>query len=85
MAKILIIGDGAIGLLLAHFLSAQHSVSVLTRKSTSNTRFYSSDISASQKINASFISLNELNSLPKFDVFLFTVKAFQVQSAFAQI
>lgn len=85
MAKILIIGDGAIGLLLAHFLSAQHSVSVLTRKNTNNTRFYSSDNSASQKINASFISLNELNSLPKFDVFLFTVKAFQVQSAFAQI
>ncbi|NYR12832.1 2-dehydropantoate 2-reductase [Pseudoalteromonas sp. MIP2626] len=85
MAKILIIGDGAIGLLLAHFLSAQHSVSVLTRKSTNNTRFYSSDNSTSKKINASFISLNELNSLPKFDVFLFTVKAFQVQNAFAQV
>jgi 2-dehydropantoate 2-reductase len=85
MANILVIGDGAIGLLLSHFLSAQHCVSVLTRKSTTNTRFYSSSSNASQKINARFMSLNQLSTLPKFDVILFTVKAFQVQRAFAQV
>ena len=40
MANILIIGDGAIGLLLSHFLSKAHTVHVLTRKATANTRFY---------------------------------------------
>ena len=85
MANILIVGDGAIGLLLSHFLSASHNVSVLTRKSPTNTRFYSRGKSASKKIDAQFISLNQLNKAAEFDVVLFTVKAFQVLDAFSQI
>ncbi|AQP99052.1 2-dehydropantoate 2-reductase [Pseudoalteromonas aliena] len=85
MTNILVVGDGAIGLLLSHFLSNQHNVYVLTRKATNNTRFYSRKNSASQKINARFISLNQLAAQPKFDVILMTVKAFQVQSAFEQV
>ena len=41
MTNILIIGDGAIGLLMSHFLSKENTVHVLTRKPTCNTRFYS--------------------------------------------
>ena len=50
MANILIIGDGAIGLLLSHFLSKAHTVHVLTRKATANTRFYCKAKQPSQKI-----------------------------------
>ncbi|WMS91625.1 2-dehydropantoate 2-reductase [Pseudoalteromonas sp. HL-AS1] len=85
MANILIVGDGAIGLLLSHFLSASHNVSVLTRKSPTNTRFYSRAKGASKKIDAKFISLNQLDKATEFDVILFTVKAFQVLDAFSQI
>ena len=85
MTNILVVGDGAIGLLFSHFLSAQYNVNVLTRKNTNNTRFYSRDGYASKKINAHFVSLNQLSSLGEFDIILFTVKAFQVQSAFEQV
>jgi len=85
MANILIVGDGAIGLLLSHFLSASNHVTVLTRKASTNTRFYSRGNNASKKINAQFISLNQLNKNNEFDLVLFTVKAFQVPDAFAQV
>ncbi|HAG40480.1 MULTISPECIES: ketopantoate reductase family protein [unclassified Pseudoalteromonas] len=85
MANILIIGDGAIGLLLSHFLSKAHTVHVLTRKATANTRFYCKAKQPSQKINARFITLKQINEQPAFDIVIFAVKAFQVQSAFTQI
>lgn len=85
MTNILVVGDGAIGLLLSRFLSTDNNVYVLTRKSTSHTRFYSNKSQAQQKINARFIVCDELPSLPKFTVVLFTVKAFQVHDAFMQV
>ncbi|MBQ4799605.1 2-dehydropantoate 2-reductase [Pseudoalteromonas sp. MMG006] len=85
MANILIVGDGAIGLLLSHFLSASNRITVLTRNPSTNTRFYSRGNNASKKINAQFISLNQLNKNSEFDLVLFTVKAFQVPDAFAQV
>jgi 2-dehydropantoate 2-reductase len=85
MANILIVGDGAIGLLFSHFLSTQHKVCVLTRKNSTNTRFYSHKNQPSHAINAHFSSLAQLTSLAKFDIVLFAVKAFQVPAAFAQL
>ncbi|MEL0633440.1 2-dehydropantoate 2-reductase [Pseudoalteromonas carrageenovora] len=85
MANILIVGDGAIGLLLSHFLSASNRITVLTRNPSTNTRFYSRGNTASKKINAQFISLNQLNNNCEFDLVIFTVKAFQVRDAFAQV
>ncbi|WP_372760364.1 ketopantoate reductase family protein [Pseudoalteromonas sp.] len=85
MTNILIVGDGAIGLLFSHFLSSQHKVTVLTRKNSKNTRFYSHKNQPSQAINAQFISLEQLPHLAEFDVVLFAVKAFQVADAFAQL
>lgn len=85
MANILVIGDGAIGLMLSHFLSKAHNVNVLTRKTTANTRFYCKANQPSQKINAQFITLKQLNELPAFDTVIFAVKAFQVIDAFIHI
>lgn len=84
MSNLLIVGDGAIGLLFSHFLSTQHNLTVLTRHNTSHDRFYNDNITH-EKINATFVNLNQLSLLPKFDMVLFTVKAFQVQSAFSQV
>ncbi len=85
MAHILIVGDGAIGLLLSHFLSKQHKVYVLTRKSTQQARIYCRDQLAPQTINAHYVTLNQLPKLPTFERVIFAVKAFQVQPAFTQI
>ena len=85
MANILVIGDGAIGLLFSHFLAKYHTVYVLTKKGTVNTRFYSHSNAASEKINATFISQQQLAQAPEFDIVLFTVKAFAVQQAYAQV
>jgi 2-dehydropantoate 2-reductase len=85
MAKILIVGDGAIGLLMSHFLAKYHTVHVLTRKSTTNTRFYSTLNTPSHSINAQFINLNHLNNIEKPDIVLFTVKAFDVLTAFTDV
>lgn len=85
MANILVIGDGAIGLLLSHFLSQTHNVHVLTRKATANTRFYCKAKQPSQKINAQFITLKQMCEQPAFDIVIFAVKAFQVQTAFTQV
>lgn len=85
MTNILIVGDGAIGLLLSYFLGSKHKVYVLTRKSPNKERFYTSRSQVAEKINAHFISLSELPSYPKFNNVLFTVKSFQVKPAFAQV
>jgi 2-dehydropantoate 2-reductase len=85
MTNILIIGDGAIGLLMSHFLSKENTVHVLTRKPTCNTRFYSRKNAPSHKISARFINLGELAQQPSYDIVIFTVKAFQVQDAFKQV
>ncbi|WP_394184739.1 ketopantoate reductase family protein [Pseudoalteromonas tetraodonis] len=85
MANILVVGDGAIGLLFSHFLAKHHAIYILTRKGTVNTRFYSHSNAASEKINATFISQELLSQTPEFDIVLFTVKAFAVQQAFAQV
>ena len=78
MANILIIGDGAIGLLLSHFLSKAHSVHVLTRKATANTRFYCKAKQPSQKINARFITLKQINEQPAFDIVIFAPCSFSL-------
>ena len=85
MANILVVGDGAIGLLFSHFLAKHHAIYILTRKGTVNTRFYSHSNAASEKINATFISQEQLSQTPEFDIVLFTVKAFAVQQAYAQV
>ncbi|MGX1111734.1 2-dehydropantoate 2-reductase [Pseudoalteromonas sp. MBR-15] len=85
MANILIVGDGAIGLLFSHFLSAQHTVTLLTRKPTLTTRFYQSSNGKSQPINARLINHKELNQFAPFEWVLFTVKAYQVEAAFKQL
>ena len=85
MANLLVVGDGAIGLLLSHFLSAQHDITLLTRKPTLTTRFYQASNGKSHPIKARLINYAELNQSPPFDLVLITVKAFQVQAAFKQI
>lgn len=85
MANLLVVGDGAIGLLFSHFLSAQHDITLLTRKPTLTTRFYQASNDKSHPIKARLINYAELNQSPPFDLVLITVKAFQVQAAFKQI
>ncbi|MFP3350723.1 2-dehydropantoate 2-reductase [Pseudoalteromonas sp. SIMBA_153] len=85
MANILVVGDGAIGLLFSHFLAKRHTVYILTKKGTVNTRFYSCGDAPSEKINATFISQQQLAQAPEFKIVLFTVKAFAVQQAYAQV
>jgi len=85
MANLLVIGDGAMGLLFSHFLAKHHTVYVLTRKGTINTRFYSHGNNASEKINATFITQQQLAHIAQFDIVLFAVKAFAVQAAFAHV
>ncbi|MEI8642315.1 hypothetical protein P4S68_19875 [Pseudoalteromonas sp. Hal099] len=65
MANILIIGDGAIGLLLSHFLSKAHTVHVLTRKATANTRFYCKAKQPSQKLMRGLLRLSKLMNSPR--------------------
>ena len=48
MTNILVVGDGAIGLLFSHFLSAQHNVNVLTRK-TPITHAFTAEMATLQK------------------------------------
>ncbi|KTG19146.1 2-dehydropantoate 2-reductase [Pseudoalteromonas sp. XI10] len=85
MANILIVGDGAIGLLFSHFLSAQHDITLLTRKPTLTTRFYQASNGKSHPIKARLIHHKELSQSAPFDLVLITVKAFQVQTAFGQV
>ena len=85
MTNLLVVGDGAIGLLLSYFLSSDNKITVLTRKPPNKTRFYNNKEQTSEKINAHFISLDELSTCPKFNTVLFTVKAFQVKHAFEQV
>ncbi|WP_213607616.1 2-dehydropantoate 2-reductase [Pseudoalteromonas sp.] len=85
MTNILVVGDGAIGLLFSYFLAKHHTVYVLTRKGTVNTRFYRQGNAVSKKINATFISHEQLSQTPKFNIVLFTVKAFAVQQVFTQV
>ena len=85
MANILIVGDGAIGLLFSHFLSAQHDITLLTRKPTLTTRLYQASNGKSHPIKARLIHHKELSQSAPFDLVLITVKAFQVQAAFGQV
>ncbi|MBQ4833982.1 2-dehydropantoate 2-reductase [Pseudoalteromonas sp. MMG010] len=85
MANILIVGDGAIGQLFSYFLGNENKVQLLSRKNTTNTRFYSPLNSPTQAINAQCISLSELKHAAKPDIIIFTVKAFQVASAFSAL
>ena len=91
MANILIVGDGAIGLLFGHFWGEQHTVSVLTRKNPQQPRSFCRDQHAAQTIKASYISHEQLSTLASKpttltpDLVIFAVKAFQVQSAFTQV
>ena len=65
MANILIIGDGAIGLLLSHFLSKAHTVHVLTRKATANTRFIAKQNSLRKKLMRGLLRLSKLMNSPR--------------------
>ena len=85
MAKTLIVGDGAIGLLFSYFLSTQHDITLLTRKPTLTTRFYQTSNGKSHPIKARLINHQELAGSAPFDLVVITVKAFQVQAAFKQI
>ena len=82
MANILVVGDGAIGLLYSHFLSAEHTVTVATRKNNNNSYYYQ-NAQEKELIQVNAATVEQLTNT-KFETIIFAVKAYQVADAFKQ-
>lgn len=85
MANIFVVGDGAIGLLYSHYLSQQHRVTLLTKHAIDEPRFYQQAKAPKQAINCQLTNLTQLSEHGQVDVVIFTVKAYQVATAFRQL
>ncbi|MEI5640466.1 MULTISPECIES: ketopantoate reductase family protein [unclassified Pseudoalteromonas] len=82
MPKLYIVGDGAIGLLLAKHLSQQFAVTLVTRKAHSE-RYYYHDAGHTQPLEVATCQQESIadNSI---DLLLMPVKSYQAQEAFMQ-
>ena len=87
MANICIVGDGAIGLLYSHFLSADNQLTIVTRSGDGNQRYCYQQGQQQQIIAASVLTTKQLPKLTncKIDTIIFAVKAYQVSDAFEQL
>ncbi|MFY8326421.1 ketopantoate reductase family protein [Pseudoalteromonas sp. ZZD1] len=85
MDNIVIVGDGAIGLLYSHFLSANNHISLISRKAKVINQYYYQDSDKSKIINVNVLSNKKLEQLKPIDTVIFAVKAYQVNEALAQL
>ncbi|WP_404341114.1 ketopantoate reductase family protein [Pseudoalteromonas mariniglutinosa] len=83
MANILIVGDGAIGMLYSYFLGQHHPITLLSKKQDPTKRCYQAADQNKHVINAHVATLATLNT-HQFDWVIFAVKAFQVLPALTQ-
>lgn len=86
MANILVVGDGAIGLLYSHFLNAEHTITLATRSRNNQTRYTYQAGSEQKAIKVNIVTNERPNKLikPPFDTIIFAVKAYQLVDAFNQ-
>lgn len=86
MANILIVGDGAIGLLYSHFLSSEHTITLATRSRSNQSLYTYQNDQYTKAIKVNIVTKNSLDKLtnPPFDTIIFAVKAYQVTDAFEQ-
>ncbi len=85
MDNIVIVGDGAIGLLYSYFLSANNHISLISRKAKVINQYYYQDSDKSKIINVNVLSNKNLEQLKPIDTVIFAVKAYQVNEALAQL
>ncbi|MFU2511294.1 ketopantoate reductase family protein [Pseudoalteromonas sp. ASV78] len=87
MANIVIVGDGAIGLLYSHFLSADNQVTLVTRSGDGKNQYYYQQNQQQQSITAAVLTTKQLAALANktIDTVIFAVKAYQVSDAFKQL
>ncbi|WP_405632766.1 ketopantoate reductase family protein [Pseudoalteromonas sp. Ld20] len=87
MANIVIIGDGAIGLLYSHFLSANNQITLITRSGDCKSNYYYQYNEQQQVISATVLNTTQLNRLKTkaLDTVIFAVKAYQVNDAFSLV
>lgn len=85
MNNIVIVGDGAIGLLYSHFLSANNHVSLISRKAKVVNQYYYQTSDERKSININVVSNKNLEQLKPINTVIFAVKAYQVNEALAQL
>lgn len=84
MANVLVVGDGAIGLLYSHYLAQYHTVTVLAKHAQSTERYYQCNSNPKQKINCTVSHFSMLKPA-SIETIIVAVKAHQVLSAFSQV
>lgn len=85
MANILIVGDGAIGLIYSHYLSQHHTVTLLTKRENLEPRYYQQENRPEQQVKCHVAEFTQLSTHDQINVVIFTVKAHQVITAFKQL
>ncbi|KTF12304.1 ketopantoate reductase family protein [Pseudoalteromonas sp. H105] len=85
MSNIVIVGDGAIGLLYSYFLSATNNVTLITRSKKSGQQYYYQGNNGKQLIKIKTLNNQNLTCLGGIDIVIIAVKAYQVQTALSQL
>ncbi|CAM3738654.1 MULTISPECIES: ketopantoate reductase family protein [Pseudoalteromonas] len=87
MANIVIVGDGAIGLLYSHFLSTGNQLTIVTRRGCRQNKYYYQQNQQQHRITAKVLTTQQLPELAHqpIDMVIFAVKAYQVSDAFKQL
>ena len=85
MSNIVVVGDGAIGLLYSYFLSASNRVTLITRSGKSTNQYYYQGNNGKQLINTNTINNRHLACLGDVDCVIIAVKAYQIETALSQI
>lgn len=85
MSNIVIVGDGAIGLLYSYFLSATNNVTLITRSKKSGQQYYYQGNNGKQLIKIKTLNNQNLTCLGDIDIVIIAVKAYQVQTALSQL
>lgn len=85
MDNIVIVGDGAIGLLYSHFLSANNHINLISRKAKPANQYYYQSPEQRKIINVNVLSNKNLGQLKPVSIVIFAVKAYQVNEALAQL
>ncbi|WP_394192466.1 ketopantoate reductase family protein [Pseudoalteromonas atlantica] len=85
MSNIIVVGDGAIGLLYSYFLSATNHVTLITRSKKSGQQYYYQGNNGKQLINIKTLNNQSLACLGDIDIVIIAVKAYQVETALSQL
>jgi len=85
MSNVVIVGDGAIGLLYSYFLSTSNHVTLITRSKKSGKQYYYQGSSGKHLINIKTLNNQHLACLANIDIVIIAVKAYQVEIALSQL